>query len=72
MSSIIGRSAFRATRALHSGANAPRNVLDNRYGSRAQGDRALRQAAKRDPELYVGERIPGSDSDMLSPGNIEC
>jgi hypothetical protein len=45
MASIIGRSAFRATRVLRQGAGAP---VD-----RQAGKEALKTGAKRDPELYV-------------------
>ncbi|KAF2839030.1 hypothetical protein M501DRAFT_1003574 [Patellaria atrata CBS 101060] len=48
MSSIIGRSAFRATRALRdSGVNAGAS------SEKEAGKSALKEGAKKDPELYV-------------------
>lgn len=58
MASIIGRAAFRATpRLLNSGANAGKNTepIYKKFSQNSEdaGGRAIRQGAKRDPELYV-------------------
>ncbi|KAF2146321.1 uncharacterized protein K452DRAFT_283600 [Aplosporella prunicola CBS 121167] len=50
MSSIIGRSAFRATRALRSTGGA---AAQGANGDKAASKDALKAAGKKDPELYV-------------------
>lgn len=49
MSSIIGRSAFRATRVLRAEASSATAANIERQA----GKEAVKQGAKRDPELYV-------------------
>lgn len=66
MSSIIGRAASRATpRFLNARINAGKNTepIYKKFSQSAQssedaGSRALRQGAKRDPELFVRPRYP--------------
>jgi len=48
MSSIIGRSAFRATRSLRATGINPGSGADKQAGRDA-----LKTGARRDPELYV-------------------
>ncbi|KAF2090391.1 hypothetical protein K490DRAFT_35562 [Saccharata proteae CBS 121410] len=58
MASIIGRSAFRATRPLRVQATRPLRAAGATAGEGATDDKtagkqALKQAGRRDPELYV-------------------
>ena len=54
MASMLGRSAFRATRALRqSGVNSGGSTAANVSEKRQQGQQVLQRGAKRDPELYV-------------------
>jgi hypothetical protein len=58
MSSIVGRSAFRASRPLRSAFQSTRPQWQQATSAQAGADReagreALRRGAKRDPELYV-------------------
>ncbi|KAI5249360.1 hypothetical protein E4T47_00286 [Aureobasidium subglaciale] len=53
MASIIGRSAFRATRSLRaSGINAGSDTAAS-AAEREAGKNALKQGARKDPELYI-------------------
>lgn len=56
MSSIIGRTAFRAAPRLRPTPIARRWATTAGHEERAAGKDALKQGAKRDPELYV--RLP--------------
>ena len=53
MSSIIARSAFRAAPRLQSTPALRRWYSAAGDSERAAGKQALKQGAKRDPELYV-------------------
>ncbi|KAK3075648.1 hypothetical protein LTS18_014006, partial [Coniosporium uncinatum] len=58
MSSIIGRSAFRATYPLRASRTMPlraagANAAEGAAAQASEGSNALKKGARRDPELYI-------------------
>lgn len=71
MSSIIGRSAFRATRPLRATATRPlratgatiKDAAAAQTEDREAGKKSLQRGARRDPELYVRQDLSEKEED---------